>query len=84
MAIQLVETVSIFRIRYAIETDSGEGAADEVVMGDVIEMSQKHIDENITSVREISKEEYLGLFDEDNEYFSSWSDEKKLEFINKL
>lgn len=84
MAIQLVETVSIFRMRYAIETDSAEYAADEVTMGDVSDMSQQHIAENITSIREISEEEYIRIFDEDNDYLASWTDEQKFESIKKL
>ena len=36
------------------------------------------------SHREISKEEYMTLFDKDNDYLKSWKEEKKLTFINKI
>ena len=83
----LVETISMFRMRYVVEAKESGHADDEVVcnMGDLKEFSQKHIDENIVTTREISKEEYMRLFDEDNDYLSSWSDEEKQQrFINVI
>ena len=84
----LVETVSIFRMRYVVESKTAEHATDEVVMriGDCNfqEFSQHHVDEVISSVRQISDDEYLNLFDEDNHYLKAWGDEKKFEFINKI
>ena len=44
----------------------------------------KNIDEMITSARQIDKKEYLRLFDEDNEYLKNWSNEQKLNWINKV
>lgn len=83
----LVETVSIFRIRYVVEAKDENHACDEVVCndGNLKEFSQKHIDENILSVWEIDDDkEYFELFNDDNEYLSSWSDEQKLQFVNKI
>lgn len=84
----MVETVQIFRHRYVVEAKEEEHAADTVVTEvydpDFKEFSQKHIDESITSVREISKDEYLTLFDKDNDYLKSWSEEQKLAFINTI
>lgn len=84
----LVETVSIFRQRYVVEARESEHASDEVVMGlgreDFQEFSQKHVDEMITSTREISVDEYLKLFDEDNDYLSKWSVSKKMQSINTI
>ena len=87
----LVETVSIFRQRYVVEAKNAEHAQDEVVIattGDYDEnwkeFSQHHVDECITSTREISKKEYLDLFDTDNEYLKSWSVEQKMKSINKI
>ena len=84
------ETVSIFRHRYVVEAREAEHAADEVVMGlgrdssDFNEFSQKHVDELITSTREISVEEYLKVFDEDNDYLSSWSIPQKMQYIHTI
>ena len=87
----LVETVSIFRQRYVVEALEEEHARDEVVMnvnGDYNEaweeFSQKHIDEVITSSREITEDEYLDIFDKDHDYLVSWPDYQKFSFINRI
>ena len=83
-----VETVSLFRHRYVVEAQEAEHAKDEVVMNlsndEFKEFSQMHIDEVISTCREISDEEYLRSFDEDNEYLKEWSQEQKLAFVNKI
>jgi hypothetical protein len=81
----LVETVSLFRIRYVIEANEASHAADEVVMNNIDnEFSQKHLDEIITSTREITDEEYLKLFDEDNQYIMQWDEDSKFKFVHKV
>ena len=81
----LVETVSLYRIRYVVEANEATHAADEVVMNNVEdEFSQKHLDEIITSTREITDEEYLKLFDEDNDYLIPWDRESKFKFVHKV
>jgi len=82
----LVETVSIFRHRYVVEAKEEDHACDEVVCNDdnLKEFSQFHVDENIVSVRAIDDIEYLDLFDKDNDYLRSWSDEEKRKFINVI
>ena len=81
----LVETVSLYRIRYVVEANEATHAADEVVMNNVEdEFSQKHLDEIVTSTREITDEEYLKLFDEDNDYLIPWDRESKFKFVHKV
>ena len=83
----LVEAVSMFRMRYVVEAECAEHASDEVVCnhdGKLNEFSQLHLDEVITSTRELTKEEYLQLWNQDNDYLSSWTDEQKLAHINKI
>jgi hypothetical protein len=81
----LVEAISQYRMRYVVECDEVEHAADEVVMERVTnELSQLHLGEVITSTREINTEEYLRMFDEDNDYLRSWPLEKKLEMIHSI
>lgn len=84
----LVETVSIFRMRYVVEAKEATHATDEVVMNvgkvDFNELSQYHVDEVISSVREISSEEYLKIFNEDNDYLKNWSDEQKFRFVHRI
>ena len=83
----LVETISVFRMRYVVEAECAEHAKDEVTMnndGKLHEFSQLHIDEMITSTREIDRTEYLRLFDEDNDYLASWDEDSKLQYVNVI
>ena len=83
----LVETISMFRLRYVIGAKDATHAEDEVVMnydGTLSEFSQLHIDENITSTREIDNAEYLRLFDEDNDYLKSWDETQKFNLVNVI
>ena len=84
----MVETISIHRIRYVVEAKEATHATDEVVMrlgnADFDEFSQYHVDEVISSVREITDDEYLKMFDEDNDYLKNWSDEQKFGFVQKI
>jgi hypothetical protein len=84
----LVETISMFRIRYIVDAKEADHATDEVVMkmrnNNLKEFSQEHLDEIISSVREIGPKEYIRLFDEDNTYLKDWPAEKKFAFINVI
>jgi len=94
----MVDTISMFRMRYVVEVpdDVGEEmyfkdgtrsfpctpeeyAKDTVTCGDVREFSQEHLDEVISSCREVTKEEAVAQWRQDNSSFSSWSDD----FITK-
>lgn len=81
----LVETISMFRMRYVVEASCPTHATDEVIMnndGSLHEFSQQHLDEVITSTREIDREEYLRMFNEDNDYLQDWDEEQKFKFVN--
>jgi hypothetical protein len=86
----LIETVSMFRHQYVIEAENEQGALDEVVLktsgaqGEFKEFSQKHLDEVIVSSRKINMKKYIKLFNKENGYLSSWTDEQKIRFINKI
>jgi hypothetical protein len=84
----LVETVSMFRMRYVVEAREEGHAMDEVVceMGnhEFQEFSQKHVDEVIVSTRELSATDYMNLFDTDNDYLKSWTNKDKMKFINTI
>ena len=86
----MVDVLSSFRIRYVVKVESDiRDALDEVVWreGDTTfkEFSQKHIDPTaIIDHREITEEEYLELFDKDNDYLAVWTDEQKKSFINVI
>ena len=87
----MVDTVSMFRMRYVVEvpdayamhegtrkfpTTPMEWAKDSVTAGDVREYSQEHLDEVIVSAREVTLEEAIAQYREDNGYLSMWSDEQ--------
>ena len=90
--IVLVETVSTFRHMYAVELKEDEPieyALDSVVVlatngtTKLEEFAQKHIAEDVFSYREINEEEYLKIFDQENEYLYEWTPEQKKQFIYK-
>ena len=84
----VVDVVSTFRMRYVVEAKSEDHAWDEVVVREsdteFKEFSQHHIGTHIFSSREVDTREYLELFDQDNSYLSKWTDEQKLNLINKI
>ena len=79
----LVETVSMFRMRYVIECENAEHAMDEVTMG-IEEFSQKHLGETITSTREVTDDEAIRIFYEDNEYLKDWPPEHALRHVHTV
>lgn len=89
MPLYLVETVSMYRMRYVVEAKEEEHAMDEVVYNmsdpDLKEFSQQHIDECVSSVREIKDDEFEALFNKDNDYLKDWDPALKRErFINVI
>jgi hypothetical protein len=80
----LVETISMFRMRYVVECESAEHAQDTVTMNEAEEFSQMHIDELVTSAREIDDAEYLRVFDEDNDYLREWTEGQKFKYVHKV
>jgi hypothetical protein len=87
----MVETISIFRHRYVVNAHEASHAQDEVVMNvggnydeKWQEFSQKHIDEVISSVRQISAVEYITEFDAENDFLKDWSIHQKMKFINEI
>jgi hypothetical protein len=81
----MVECISQFRQRYVVEVPEDETwALDTVTCEDAEEFSQKHLGETIVSHRVISKEEYLEICDQDNDYLQGWSDEQKFGLITRI
>ena len=82
----LVEGISMFHMKFVVRAKEAEHAMDEVVMdnGTLKEFSQNHIDFNILGARKITQDDYLEMFDNDNSYLSSWTDEQKLKLINEI
>jgi len=86
--IVMVETISQFRVRFAVEVeDNIDYALDEAIMReqdpDFKEFSQEHLGITIFNHYELNKEQYLEMFDKDNGYLSHLTDEQKLSYINQ-
>lgn len=80
----LVETVSMFRMRYVVEAEELDHAADAVVMEEAEEFGQSHVAENIINVREVTDAEIPKLFLEDSPYLESWGPELAFRYITKF
>jgi hypothetical protein len=80
----LVETVSMFRMRYVVEAEEPDHAADEVCMEGAEEFGQRHVAENIINVREVSDDEIPKLFFEDHPYLEGWGPERAFDYITKI
>lgn len=89
MPIFIVDTVSSFRIRYAVEARTLEHAMDEVVMreGDTefSELTQKHIGYHIVDGRELTSVDFNRMIEElsadRDEMCSHWMGDQ---LINKV
>jgi hypothetical protein len=86
----MVEVLSQHRIRYAVEVkDDIDHAVDEYICreNDISfkEFSQQHLEPSVLIDHyEITEEEYLAMFDKDNDYLQSWTKEQKLNLVNKI
>jgi len=83
----MVEVISTYRMRYAIEVPVGKRheAIVKVEDGQVVEFSQLHLGEKIISDRIVSEKELLELCDEDNGYSRNWDETLQLKcFVNLL
>ena len=81
----LVETSSVHKIKYVVECDEREitKILEEEDVDFPKEYDQEHVGEKVIAFTELKgKEEYLQLFEKEDHYLKSWSDEKKLELIN--
>lgn len=88
MPIYLVDTLSTFRLRYAIEANSASDAMDEVVFNEherlFEEMSQKHLGLQIIDTQEVTPEQLETLVkqyasdDNSDELCSHWMGVDKL------
>ena len=84
MKLFLVDAVSSFRNSYVVRCKDGVHAADTVTLNEADEWSQEWLGESISRVREITEEEYLVLFDKDNDYLKDWDEEQKFRFVQVL
>lgn len=85
--IVIVETLSVFKHKYAVEVREESHALDEVVCNlgnpNFTELSQVHLDEIISGHTVVDAREYLKLFDKENDYLKDWTEDQKFSWINK-
>ena len=89
MPIYIVDTISTFRLRYAIEAKCLEHAYDEVVMNEsnhtFDDLTQKHLGEQIIDGKQVTLEEYTQLLSDlketPGEMSSYWMGEKLIHKI---
>lgn len=84
MKLFLVDAVSSFRNSYIVRCENEEHAADTVTCNEAEEFSQEWLGEQISRVREITEEDYLILFNKDNDYLKDWNAEQKKRFIHTV
>lgn len=90
MPIFIVDTISSFRMRYAVEAKTLEHAMDEVVMreGDTefAELTQKHIGYHITDGRSVTPTEFermvKRLSEDKDEVCSHWMGDALINKVN--
>lgn len=90
MPIFLVDTLSTFRMKYAIEAETLEHAMDELVMTEhnrnFDEVTQRWLGEQIIEGREVSYEELLVLMNklekDKDEMSSHWMGDKLIHKVN--
>jgi hypothetical protein len=84
MKLFLVDAVSTFRNSYVVRCKDEVHATDTVTLNEAVEWSQDWLGETVSRVREISEEEYLVLFDKDNDYLKDWDAKKKKSLIHTV
>jgi hypothetical protein len=85
MKLYLVDAISSFRNSYVVRCKDESHAADSVTMEEPeSEMSQHWLGEHISRIQEITEEEYLTMFNKDNDYIKGWTDEQKKKFIHTV
>lgn len=61
MPLFVVETIQTFRVKYVIECNEAEHAADTVTMNEADEFSQMFLGEQIITTREITMDEFTRM-----------------------
>ena len=81
MKLFLVDAVSSYRMSYVVRCEEADHAADTVTMEEATEFSQQWLGEQISRISEITEDDYLVLFDKENDYLKDWDIEKKKSLI---
>lgn len=77
----MVDTLSTFRIRYAIKVPKGTGKDFKPNSEYPEEFSQEHLGMTVVSKQVLNEDALIELFDADNSYLVNWTREQKLHNI---
>jgi hypothetical protein len=67
-------------IEYALDDVTWVATGGSIELED---FAQHHVAEDVFSYREITEDEYLKIFDKENDYLKEWTAEQKKKFIYK-
>jgi hypothetical protein len=84
MKLFLVDAVSSYRTSYVVRCENEEHARDTVTLEEATEFSQQWLGEQISRVRELNEDDYLVLFDKENDYLKNWDVDKKKSLITQV
>lgn len=84
MKLFLVDAVSSYRTSYVVRCENEEHARDTVTLEEATEFSQEWLGEQISRVRELTEDDYLVLFDKENDYLKNWDVDKKKSLITQV
>lgn len=84
MKLFLVDAVSSYRTSYVVRCENEEHAKDTVTLEEATEFSQEWLGEQISRVTEITEDDYLVLFDKENDYLKNWDVDKKKSLITQV
>ena len=84
----MVTTISSHRIRYAVPVKNADGQTVENVKNmianeEVEEFSQLWLGEQIIDTQVVDEQMMLEMFDDENQYLTSWSAEQKIDHVKK-
>lgn len=87
----MVNAVSMFNMKYCLEVpeDLAEGdmfdyVSEKVRTGNVKELTQKHIGENVTNYEIVDQKEILKQFRKDEPIFGEWTDERIMKMVTPI
>jgi hypothetical protein len=90
----LITTLSHFKLKYAIpeaafaelgfsEPIDQQKLLELINSGKFKEFSQTHLGEVLADVSQYTQEDMLAIFNEDNDYLSDWTTDKKVDYLDK-
>ena len=80
----MVEAISQHRIVYAVQAENKELAVKTIEHCNdeqLKEAAQQHLGEQLITCYQVSREQYIDVFDSINDYLKQWPDNEKMKYI---